>query len=242
MESNKLHTSAKEMQIDSDDLDYSLLEKHIKAAESVSASIGSCMSIYDNSRMEHVWESPNHNEWYKDENREYKKIQIHPDDFDKVLKSGIAALKFVYKNNARCRDIKLIREYRAFVFGSYRRIIEQFIVLETDKNNNAWLTLSIVDISPDQSAPFTVNAKLVDVKRGEIYQTHDYTKEKNSILSKRELEILRWIEQGKLSKEIAEELHISVATVNNHRQHILEKLKVDNSMEAVRYAQMMGLL
>lgn len=63
-----------------------------------------------------------------------------------------------------------------------------------------------------------------------------------SILSVREKELLRLIEQGKLSKEIAEWLHISIYTVNRHRQNILEKLRVKNSLEACRVAKRMGLL
>ena len=61
-------------------------------------------------------------------------------------------------------------------------------------------------------------------------------------MSGREREILRLIGRGKLSKEIADQLAISVHTVNTHRQRILEKLNVDNSMEAVRYASARGLL
>ena len=49
-----------------------------------------------------------------------------------------------------------------------------------------------------------------------------------------------YIEQGKLSKEIADKLHISVHTVNTHRQRILKKLKVDNSIEAIKYARILG--
>ena len=64
----------------------------------------------------------------------------------------------------------------------------------------------------------------------------------NPHLSGREREILRLIGRGKLSKEIADQLAISVHTVNTHRQRILEKLNVDNSMEAVRYASARGLL
>jgi DNA-binding NarL/FixJ family response regulator len=53
---------------------------------------------------------------------------------------------------------------------------------------------------------------------------------------------LQLVKDGRLSKEISEELHISVHTVNTHRQRILEKLDVDNSMEAVKYASELGLL
>ena len=47
---------------------------------------------------------------------------------------------------------------------------------------------------------------------------------------------------GLASREIADRLSISVATVNNHRQHILEKTGARNSAEAVRYASGLGLL
>ncbi|MDR1880928.1 MAG: LuxR C-terminal-related transcriptional regulator, partial [Tannerellaceae bacterium] len=43
-------------------------------------------------------------------------------------------------------------------------------------------------------------------------------------------------------KEISNQLCISVHTVNTHRQRILEKLDVDNSLEAVKYASALGLL
>lgn len=44
-----------------------------------------------------------------------------------------------------------------------------------------------------------------------------------NLLSKRELEVLEMVVQGKTSKEIAEELFISKTTVDTHRGHILEK-------------------
>lgn len=51
-------------------------------------------------------------------------------------------------------------------------------------------------------------------------------------LSAREKEILKMIQDGKRSKEIAELLFISINTVNRHRQNILEKLRVGNMTEA----------
>ena len=48
--------------------------------------------------------------------------------------------------------------------------------------------------------------------------------------------------KGLSSKEIAAALYISVNTVNRHRQNILEKLSVGNSIEACRAAELMKLL
>ena len=58
----------------------------------------------------------------------------------------------------------------------------------------------------------------------------------------REIEILRLIQKGLLSKEIADKLCISIHTVNIHRQNLLRKLGVQNSIEAIRLGQETGLL
>lgn len=55
-------------------------------------------------------------------------------------------------------------------------------------------------------------------------------------------EILQLINKGKMSKDIAQTLSISINTVNRHRQNILEKLQVNNSIEACRIAKELHLL
>ena len=60
-------------------------------------------------------------------------------------------------------------------------------------------------------------------------------------LTNRELEVLRFMKKGLLSKEIAETLKVSINTVNSHRQNILQKLKANNSIGAVNFAQRLGL-
>ena len=136
-------------------------------------------------------------------------------------------------------DVKLIDEYRVDVGGRYVRVIEQFRVLEFDRSGNIWLSLSILDVSPNRGTEGGVRSQLLNYRTGEVFPLP--TPEASS-LSGREREILRLISRGKLSKEIADQLNISVHTVNTHRQHILEKLNADNSMEAVRYASARGLL
>lgn len=58
----------------------------------------------------------------------------------------------------------------------------------------------------------------------------------NSILSRREREILILITDGYTSQEIAELLYISPRTVDKHRANLLQKLNVKNTAGLVRYA------
>ena len=55
---------------------------------------------------------------------------------------------------------------------------------------------------------------------------------RTDVLTKRELEVLHLISQGKPNKEIAAELFISTKTVHNHASHIFDKLGVSNRTEA----------
>lgn len=64
----------------------------------------------------------------------------------------------------------------------------------------------------------------------------------SSILSRREKQVLTLIDSGKRSYEIADILSISKNTVNRHRQQILAKLQVKNSMEACRIAKTMKII
>lgn len=64
----------------------------------------------------------------------------------------------------------------------------------------------------------------------------------SSILSRREKQVLTLIDSGKRSYEIADILSISKNTVSRHRQQILAKLQVKNSMEACRIAKAMKII
>lgn len=64
----------------------------------------------------------------------------------------------------------------------------------------------------------------------------------SAILSDRERQVLTLINSGMRSSEIATRLSISVHTVSRHRQTILQKLQVKNSVEACRVAMSMQLI
>ncbi len=55
-------------------------------------------------------------------------------------------------------------------------------------------------------------------------------------LSEREVEVLRMIAFGHTNAQIAEKLYLSVRTVETHRAHIQQKLRLSDRSELVRYA------
>ena len=61
-------------------------------------------------------------------------------------------------------------------------------------------------------------------------------------LSEREVEVLRLIALGHTNGEIAEQLYLSVRTVETHRAHIQQKLRLGTRSELVRYALDHGLV
>src|SRR5215217_212980 len=61
-------------------------------------------------------------------------------------------------------------------------------------------------------------------------------------LSQREVEVLRLIALGHTNAEIASQLFLSIRTVESHRAHIQQKLRLSSRAELVRYALDRGLL
>ena len=62
-----------------------------------------------------------------------------------------------------------------------------------------------------------------------------------SVLTLREREVLQLIAEGRSNRQIAETLFLSIKTVETHRQQIMNKLKLHNVAELVRYSIREGL-
>ena len=90
---------------------------------------------------------------------------------------------------------------------------------------------------------------IVSVSRGKRYLSdkitevliQDYLSKDGDVsagqqLSGRELEVVKYMADGKSVREIAELLFISVKTVGTHKQHILEKLNLKSTADIIKYA------
>lgn len=248
------HELLSQQKFDSTSLDYSIFEKHKPLLQTLANLGNSGVSVFDMYKREHLFYSPNFGallgyriaDIYEKGNA-FWDAKIHPDDFVSLTQNGISLLKLFYQFSTDEKvNYKLINEYRMLnAENNYVRIIEQHQGLEVDKDGNIWLTVSIIDLSPDQDNSKGFRSLLHNFRTGNIIPFRDDTRETGLVefnLSKREIQILRLVKEGYLSKEISTNLNISLHTVNTHRQRVLEKLGANNSMEAVIYASRLGLL
>lgn len=71
------------------------------------------------------------------------------------------------------------------------------------------------------------------------YLAHDIdsssTKSNHELLSDREFEVMQLIASGKTVKEIAEQLSLSVNTINTYRMRVLEKMNLKSNIDLVHY-------
>ena len=73
----------------------------------------------------------------------------------------------------------------------------------------------------------------------------DYRKQATNpldLLSPREREILQLIAEGKTNKDIAEQLNLSIYTVDGHRTRIMEKLGLHSVGQLIRFAVKNGIV
>lgn len=233
-------------------LDPSRLAYHKQFMQQLAQVNNSAVTIFDLNLRQHVFASYNFTEMFGfDPNvqgvpdNEVFDERLHPEDRLGLLRSGIDAFLFWLGLPEDERlHYKLLNEYRIRNgAGDYLRVIEQHQALELDDQGQVWLTLGVIDISPNQDTSLQVRSQMFNYKTGRLYDLSPKTPARPDIdLTRREREILQLVKEGLLSKEISDRLSISVHTVNTHRQRILEKLGADNSMEAVSYAGMLGLV
>jgi DNA-binding NarL/FixJ family response regulator len=127
------------------------------------------------------------------------------------------------------------------------------VVVVTSELKKEWVSLGIkcgIDgYLPKDVGGQELLAAIRQILQGEKYFTQAitnlYTAEKSGLkpkrkisaeLTKRENEVLALVAEGHTNKEIADQLFVSIKTVETHKTNILEKLGLRNTAELVRYA------
>jgi len=172
---------------------------------------------------------------------------IHPDDRAWFLNWQEAGAQFLAGlSPERQMKYKLRMDYRIKKQnGEYAWIMNQCIVIHNDSAGNVIRNLLIfTDISHLKSGGRHV-ISCIGMDGEPSFLDVDISNnfcENNNPLSKREMEVLYLLAEGKPSKEIAELLYISKYTVDTHRKNMLLKTGTENSIELINKAIRDGLI
>ena len=169
---------------------------------------------------------------------------MHPDDRGTVMQSVLDYFEFLYSiPSSERKKYKMSMDFRIALNGiDWIRIVQQVLALELTRAGQIWLLLTVNDLSPVRDDSVPARRRVEHVETGERALFPEEDSEVSSPLTPRELEVLGLVARGFGSREVADFLGISVNTVNNHRQHVLEKMCASNTAEALSYASSLALI
>jgi DNA-binding NarL/FixJ family response regulator len=150
--------------------------------------------------------------------------------------TGIETTRWLKERNSKVKVILLSGEIKKeFVSAGIQSGIDGYLTKDVEKE------ILVEAIRATHNGEKFFNEAITSLVFEDFYK-----KEKNgrqgkqqlilNDLTKREVEVLALIAGGKSNKETADELFISIKTVDTHKSHILDKLGLKNTAELVKYA------
>lgn len=126
-------------------------------------------------------------------------------------------------------DRRRAREFFARkVVGSARVTDGEFCIVDVHGER------VMVDVS---SVPYRSGGRLIGVFGQISRMTPEGPAPDHPALTPRQLEVLRLLEHGRSTRQIADDLHLSTETVRNHVRGLLRALSVNSRLEAVALAR-----
>ena len=176
--------------------------------------------------IETIWEEEIYSRIHSDDLAARHLLELH--FFHLLRKTSIGQ-----RSNFRTYSIIRMRNS----LGEYIPVLHRTFYQQSTSNGSLWLALCLYNFATDIDIRQGFGGIIQNTATGEIFRPDSESAEE--ILSLRERQVLALIEQGLLSKEIAFRLGISKNTVDRNRQNIMEKLCVNNSIEAIKVAKVL---
>ncbi len=148
-------------------------------------------------------------------------------------------------NDERAKNFRAIFDYKLTRSdGKVNRIIQESTALKRDAQGNILFFLVLVSDISSLKRDHRQHLRLTDGQENLLYEVDNKTGECHRLeaISKRELEIIRLSGQNMTSNAIAEKLFISPHTVNTHRQKVLRKFGMKDTMELMNFLTVYRLL
>ena len=170
-------------------------------------------------------------------------IETRPDvvlmDIGMPELDGLAATRRIFKINPAIRILVLtVHDTEDYFFRALEAGAHGFLVKDAASTELVAAVRAVhhggVFLHPSM-AKRLVEDYLQRIGSGEERAAH-------ALLSPRERQILALIGAGHTNQEIADQLSLSVNTVQAHRSHIIDKLDLHSRADLMRYAVRVGLL
>ncbi|MBN1337939.1 MAG: PAS domain-containing protein [Bacteroidales bacterium] len=207
----------------------------VRFLKNIISQLNIAIFIHDLRKLRHIWTNDNYfniigysDKEVKQMGPDWAKQNYHPDDIEII---GDRIEYFRQGEGVAFSGIYRIRHKD----GHWVWVYSNSIVYKRDKEG---LPEQILGICIDFTDNFKTMKQFKDLYRENQQLRHELG---ISCLTKREKQIIRQIAGGKTSQEIADELHISIYTANNHRKNILKKLELKNIADLVHFASECGL-
>jgi DNA-binding NarL/FixJ family response regulator len=142
--------------------------------------------------------------------------------------NGLEAIAAIRKEDSYVKIIVLtMHEEREYVLKAIKYGANGFLLKNVEKQELETAIKSVYE-GGKYFSPFVINILADSISKPEPEELPDITP--------REKEVLELVAKGMSTKQIADQLSISIRTVESHRINMLKKMKVNNSAELIRKA------
>ena len=178
------------------------------------------------------------NNYHKDDLRLFNE-EIFPDRIQLIKQVPVHEQpNYIFSYNYRLKNDK----------GEYINLLQRNCFIRSDEKGNPLMSMGMVininNYKSENPVIQTVDKFNSDglIVAETILKKSYYLHQEDKLFTKREKEILLWIAEGLISKEIADKLFISENTVVNHRRNMQTKSNTRNSSELVSYSLRQGII
>lgn len=159
-----------------------------------------------------------------------KKPEVLLLDLNLKKQDGFSILEYIQPHYPGLKIIIFTMYDDAFMIEKAKKLKANAYLLKNSSNGELQGALTHV---LNSSSFYLPPALLKQKQENETYRDEFIEK---MHLTSREIEIIKLVAEGKSAKEIADQLFLSLHTVDTHRRNILIKLKMKNIADLVRFA------
>ena len=153
--------------------------------------------------------------------------------------NGMEATRRVLAGNPRCAVVILsMHQDESYVLGSLKAGAKGYLLKDSLRSE---VVDAIRAVSQGRSFLTRKIARVLQEDYVNRMQTRG-VEDSYDLLTDREREVLQLVAEGRTNKEVANELNISLTTVETHRTHILQKLGLHSVPELILYAVRKGII